>query len=150
ALGATQLQAAADTLLIANSMSAFGGFAEGGWTGPGGKYTPRGIVHADEYVMPKETVHHYGLNAMRAIHARSVALDHLGSPSVRAPVRSRLSYAEGGLVRSEGLGRPTVNLRNYNLLDPALFGQFLDTADGDGAMMNWISRNASAIKQVTG
>lgn len=150
ALGAAQLQAAADTLLIANSMSAFGGFAEGGWTGPGGKYTPRGIVHADEYVMPKETVHYYGLDAMRAIHARSAALNHLGSPSVRAPVRSRLSYADGGLVRSEGMGRPTVNLRNYNLLDPALFGQFLDTADGDGAMMNWISRNASAVKQVVG
>lgn len=29
------------------------GFAEGGWTGPGGKYQPVGVVHADEYVVPK-------------------------------------------------------------------------------------------------
>lgn len=29
-------------------------FAEGGWTGPGTKYQPVGVVHADEYVVPKK------------------------------------------------------------------------------------------------
>lgn len=29
------------------------GFADGGWTGPGGKYTPAGVVHADEFVVSK-------------------------------------------------------------------------------------------------
>ena len=32
------------------------GFATGGYTGPGGKYQPAGIVHAGEYVMDQETV----------------------------------------------------------------------------------------------
>lgn len=32
-------------------------FAEGGWTGPGDKYKPVGVVHADEYVTPKWLVH---------------------------------------------------------------------------------------------
>ena len=31
------------------------GFARGGWTGPGGKNTPAGIVHADEYVINKNS-----------------------------------------------------------------------------------------------
>jgi hypothetical protein len=31
-------------------------FSEGGYTGPGGKYEPAGIVHAGEYVVPKEIV----------------------------------------------------------------------------------------------
>lgn len=31
-------------------------FAEGGFTGPGGKYEPAGIVHKGEYVIPKEQV----------------------------------------------------------------------------------------------
>lgn len=31
-------------------------FAEGGWTGPGGKYDAVGVVHADEYVTPKHIV----------------------------------------------------------------------------------------------
>ncbi|HEY9414677.1 MAG TPA: phage tail tape measure protein [Pseudonocardia sp.] len=30
-------------------------FATGGWTGPGGKYDPAGIVHADEFVVRKES-----------------------------------------------------------------------------------------------
>jgi uncharacterized protein YoxC len=33
------------------------GFAHGGYTGPGGKYEPAGIVHRDEYVVPQEIVH---------------------------------------------------------------------------------------------
>ncbi|MGV7904050.1 hypothetical protein PJN93_30015, partial [Mycobacterium kansasii] len=28
-------------------------FAQGGWTGPGGKYDIAGIVHADEFVLSK-------------------------------------------------------------------------------------------------
>jgi tape measure domain-containing protein len=31
------------------------GFATGGWTGPGSKYTPAGLVHADEHVIRKES-----------------------------------------------------------------------------------------------
>jgi TP901 family phage tail tape measure protein len=30
-------------------------FAEGGWTGPGSKYQPAGIVHADEFVINKDS-----------------------------------------------------------------------------------------------
>lgn len=31
------------------------GFATGGWTGPGAKYAPAGVVHADEFVVRKES-----------------------------------------------------------------------------------------------
>lgn len=48
-------------------------FAEGGWTGPGEKHKAVGIVHADEYVVPKRIVnstsgqHHIAaLESMRA------------------------------------------------------------------------------------
>ena len=33
-----------------------GGRANGGYTGPGGKYQPAGIVHKGEYVVPKSQV----------------------------------------------------------------------------------------------
>ena len=36
------------------------GWASGGWTGPGGKYTPAGVVHANEFVIPSETVDRLG------------------------------------------------------------------------------------------
>lgn len=35
-------------------------FASGGYTGPGEKYKPVGIVHANEYVIPSESVNKYG------------------------------------------------------------------------------------------
>ncbi len=40
-------------------MKAFG-FADGGYTGGGGKYEPAGIVHRGEYVMPQEVVNRVG------------------------------------------------------------------------------------------
>jgi TMP repeat superfamily protein len=36
------------------------GFAEGGYTGPGGKYQPAGVVHAGEYVITKDQVGRLG------------------------------------------------------------------------------------------
>lgn len=40
------------------------GFATGGYTGAGGKYTPAGIVHKGEYVMPKEATNRIGVGAL--------------------------------------------------------------------------------------
>jgi tape measure domain-containing protein len=37
------------------------GMSEGGFTGPGGKYTPKGIVHAGEYVLDAETTKKIGV-----------------------------------------------------------------------------------------
>lgn len=41
-----------------------GGFAEGGYTGSGGKYQPAGIVHRGEFVFPQEAVNHYGVDRL--------------------------------------------------------------------------------------
>lgn len=60
-------------------------FASGGWTGPGAKYTPAGIVHADEYVISKA--------ARRRIEAENPgALDYMNRNG-RLP-----GYAAGGSV----------------------------------------------------
>jgi hypothetical protein len=57
--------AAAKGMALAGSA----GFAEGGYTGDGGKYQPAGIVHAGEWVMPQETVSAWGKSNMAAIQA---------------------------------------------------------------------------------
>jgi hypothetical protein len=44
-----------------------GGFAEGGYTGAGGKYDVAGIVHRGEYVMPAATVNRIGVNNLEAM-----------------------------------------------------------------------------------
>lgn len=64
-------------------------FAEGGWTGPGHKMQAVGVVHADEYVVPKRIVN----NPM----ARS-SIANLESMRLKP-------YADGGLV-SNSIAQP--------------------------------------------
>lgn len=69
-------------------------FAEGGWTGPGGKYDAVGIVHADEYVTPKrvknmpEAQPH--LAALERMRLRGYADGGLVTSSVSAPINQQL------------------------------------------------------------
>ncbi|MGW6754531.1 phage tail tape measure protein [Streptomyces sp. NPDC055006] len=58
------------------------GFAAGGYTGPGGKYKPAGVVHAGEYVLPKEATSSIGLGTLEYMRK------HGEMPG----------YAKGGLV----------------------------------------------------
>jgi hypothetical protein len=61
------------------------GFAGGGWTGPGGKFKPAGIVHAEEFVTRSEVVRQPG------------ALSFL-SRFNRVGMQALRGYASGGLV----------------------------------------------------
>jgi tape measure domain-containing protein len=62
------------------------GFAAGGWTGPGAKYTPAGLVHADEHVIRKES--------RRAMERSAPGLlDHINRYGTLA------GYAGGGRVK---------------------------------------------------
>jgi hypothetical protein len=60
-------------------------FAEGGWTGPGSKYQPAGTVHADEFVINKES--------RGKIERRNPGLLNEMNATGRIP-----GYADGGRV----------------------------------------------------
>lgn len=66
------------TLAFAASIAAIyaltSGFAEGGYTGAGGKYEPAGIVHRGEYVMDAGTVSRIGVSKLDAMRFSSGAL----------------------------------------------------------------------------
>lgn len=57
------------------------GFSEGGWTGPGTKHQPAGVVHADEFVFSKQATRALGVRNLEAMHQAA-----------------KRGYAEGGLV----------------------------------------------------
>lgn len=63
------------------------GFARGGWTGPGSKFQEAGVVHADEYVIRKESQN----SISRAVPGLLDAMNKYGAKA--------LGYAGGGLVR---------------------------------------------------
>lgn len=119
-------------------------FADGGYTGPGSKYQPAGVVHAGEYVFSADSVRRLGLTALDNLHRLSK-----GAP---VPIGPRLGYAEGGLVgelaRSPAAA-PTVNqsVRIINSVDPRITKDFLTSSEGEKVILNIISRNNAALKQ---
>lgn len=66
--------------------AATGGFAEGGYTGDGGKFEPAGVVHKGEYVMPANMVRHYGVDYLDAMRSGKMANSgRAGNVNVAAP-----------------------------------------------------------------
>jgi hypothetical protein len=88
-------------------------FAEGGYTGSGGKYEPAGIVHKGEYVVPQ-----------------SVMSTSIGQSHVSALEGVRRGYADGGFVTEQSINpyqqalmtanairnlpQPVVGVREFN------------------------------------
>jgi len=124
---------------IGGGISSLFGFADGGYTGPGGKYQPAGVVHAGEYVFSADSVRRLGLGALDNLHRIAK-----GSMIPRMP---RMGYAEGGLVDLPGSAGPTVNnstrIINHVNLDSAM-SDYLNTRGGERAILNIIQRNPGA------
>lgn len=116
------------------------GFADGGYTGPGGKYQPAGVVHAGEYVFNAESVRRLGLGALDNLH-------RIASGGF-APRMPRWSYAAGGAVNLPGAAAPVVNsstkIVNHFDMDSAL-SDYLNTRGGERAVLNIIQRNPRAV-----
>lgn len=82
------------------SAGASGSWDTGGWTGPGGKYEPAGIVHRKEFVVNSERtaepgtldflwrLHHLGLTGALKGYAGGGLVDNLRIPSINAPSAS--------------------------------------------------------------
>ena len=66
-----------------------GGFANGGYTGNGGKYQPAGTVHRGEFVFTKEATSRIGVKNLYALMKGYANGGVVGGPS---------GYANGGLV----------------------------------------------------
>jgi hypothetical protein len=79
------------------------GFSEGGYTTPGGRLEPAGIVHAGEYVIPQEGVNNPQLRPVidimeTARQNKQLARLDLSSPAVYG---SQQQFASGGYTGNE-------------------------------------------------
>ena len=86
---AVKIKTSAAASLATIASQAISGFAEGGYTGHGGKYEPAGVVHRGEYVLPQEVVRSIGVGNLDALRSM-----YTGA----APGRG--SYATGGMVQA--------------------------------------------------
>lgn len=131
------------------------GFARGGHTGPGGKYQPAGIVHAEEFVHRREVVRQPGARAfLEDFNKRGMA-------ALQAWREPFTGYAEGGLVvpasaampaaraLPEPAGRATNNqMAVYNYWDMDALVQALSQHGGfERAVVNNVTRNGTSIQR---
>lgn len=162
-VNADKLMASATALAAANSIGLVGGFAAGGYTGPGGVTQVAGIVHAGEYVQPQYRMSEPGAIAfMRDFHQRG--MDAIGAWST-------VGYAQGGLVapladvpRLQARATPraplpaaandprggagaAVHFKNVNVVDPDLVAGYLRGNGGRDAVLNIIRDNRSTVRQ---
>ena len=100
------------------------GFADGGYTGDGGKHEPAGIVHKGEYVINKEKTLIFKplldmINYASLPNIRK-ALDNISLPSLPSlPPIPKMAYATGGYVTGgyeTGDGSPRASNDRDNLL----------------------------------
>lgn len=135
-----------------------GGFSGGGYTGPGGKFQPAGIVHAGEFVNRQEVVRQPGALAFLSDFNR------VGM----AALRGWQGYAAGGLVMGDDSlrGLPSAasfapasfnhsttvdNRLALNLIDdPDRIASVMGSKQGEKAFTVLLSRNAAKYRQLLG
>lgn len=110
---AAMASVAAATASIVSNIAAVAdiGFSGGGWTGPGGKYQPAGIVHRDEFVFDKASTNKIGVSNLEYIRkngldatlsrpgfgtgAQNVSNDNSQAMTMNAPITQNFNFQQG-------------------------------------------------------
>ncbi|BCB28238.1 hypothetical protein SKTS_31240 [Sulfurimicrobium lacus] len=121
------------------------GFASGGYvTGPG-TTTSDSIparLSAGEYVLRAEAVRRVGVEFLHALNGGLAAPRWLGP---------RLAFAEGGPVPDVAqapAAAPSQSVRIVNVIDPGMAADYLNSAAGEKTILNVLSRNGSAVREL--
>lgn len=124
----------------------FKGFATGGLVSGPGTSTSDSIparLSAGEYVLRAAAVRRLGVDFLHALN---------GGLSVPRWQGVRLAFAEGGLVppvapatTGGGAGQA---VRIVNVIDPSLAADYLTSPAGEKSILNILSRNGSAVREI--
>ena len=114
-------------------ISGVAGFETGGYTGNVGRSSVAGVVHGQEYVMDADTVRRIGVDNLDAMRS--------GAAMVQQP---------SGPVVSGGAGASTQNVnqtRIINVIDPGMVADWMNTPEGEKAVLNIIRNNSDTMRQ---
>lgn len=123
----------------------FKGFATGGLVSGPGTSTSDSIparLSAGEYVLRAEAVRRVGVDFLHALNGG------LSAPRWSGP---RLAFADGGLVPEVAQASavaPSQAVRIVNVIDPGMAADYLNSAAGEKTILNVLSRNGSAVREL--
>jgi TP901 family phage tail tape measure protein len=107
--------------IVAQSISSFSGskgYAGGGYTGPGGKYEPAGVVHKGEYVIPADMLRNPQIALMVAGLENFRQTRYTITPGAYQASKSS-GFASGGYTSDTG--KSSYSGKNGLLEDPLVF-----------------------------
>ncbi len=142
------LAVAAMVAMVAAVMALMGKvkkFAAGGLVSGPGTSTSDSIparLSAGEYVLRAETVRRVGVDFLHALNGG------LFGPRWSGP---RLAFADGGLVPDVAqapAAAPSQAVRIVNVIDPGMAADYLNSAAGEKTILNVLSRNGSAVREL--
>lgn len=120
-------QTALTGAVMANKATALLSLATGGYTGDGGKYEVAGVVHKGEYVFSQEDVNRLGLSNLEAMH-------------------NGTTYSSNTVNNYNTNGTGQVSI--VNVVDPSMLKSYLQTSEGQQAIINTIRQNPRAVRQI--
>lgn len=109
------------------------GFASGGYTGPGGKYQPAGIVHKGEYVFDQASTNRIGVTQLEALRNGKPLDATLSKPGYGTGVQN-VSNSQQTTVIKPNINMPPINI-NGNPTDATI--QLVKQASRDGALQGY-------------
>lgn len=160
AVGAAAAAVAAGLANVAQIRAqSVGGYAEGGYTGAGGKHQVAGVVHAGEVVWSQADIARAGgVSIVEMMRLRGYADGGFVHPLANAPTPAQLGFAAPRQPRmdfgklaaaNDGAARgPGVGVRIVNSIDPEFATSAMNSAAGEKVIMNVLSRNSVKLKQM--
>ena len=120
------------------------GYQTGGYTGSMGVSEVAGVVHGQEYVLDAATTSRIGVANLNDLKTGAANVQKGDSSSVGSTT-SGTAPAPGSTPQASGNG-----VRIINVMDPSLVSDYMNSPSGEKTMINFMSRNATQVKQILG